>query len=75
MDKGQQDLRRTAAKEFMRSLEQLGMELKSAEESPVTTESQAAIEAEQTALDGAEAKALEEAVADIEQFIQAQAQE
>jgi hypothetical protein len=71
MSQSQQDLRRAAAQEFMKSLDQLGRSLTAAEEA-----AQAASEAsnrQPLSADAAEAKALAEAAADIEQFfIQAQ---
>jgi hypothetical protein len=78
MNPSQQDRRRSAAEEFMNSLDQLSLTLKTPEETAV----EAAVDQSsdrQTDIDrqadiDAEVLALEEAAADIERYIQAQRQ-
>lgn len=73
MNPSQQELRRAAAKAFMESLDQLGTSLTSAEEPLEPTSATQKTTAETEAIANSKTisvEALEEAVADIEQFIQ-----
>ncbi len=77
MNPSQQDMRRSAAKEFMNSLDQLSLTLKTPEEAAETAVDQSSdrqADPDRQANIDAEVLALEEAAADIERYIQAQRQ-
>jgi hypothetical protein len=69
-DHSQQDLRQAAAKAFAESLEQLQETLEADDRAPAPTESDSAVEARSAVK--FDLLSLEQAAADIEQFIQQQ---